>query len=76
MEKGRATNVISCLDFGKAFDTVPSNILLSILERDGWTVQLTRNYLPDHSERVVANGLMSRWRPVVSGEFMDDAKLC
>jgi len=67
--KGGTTDVI-CLDLCRAFDMFPHHIPVSKLERDGFeecAIWWIRNWLDGHSQSVVGNGTMSRWRLVMKG---------
>jgi len=62
--KGGATAVIY-LEFCKTFDVISHHILMSKLDIcgfEGWTVQVDKG----HSQRVVVNASVSRWRLVTS----------
>jgi len=67
-EEGMAVDVVY-LDFSKAFDTVPHSILLEKLAAHGldecncWI----KNWLNVRAQRVMVNGVKSRWRLVTSG---------
>ena len=68
MDEGKAVDVVY-LDFNKAFDTVPHNIVVEKLAAHGWdgcTLHWVKHWLHGWVQRVVVNGLKSNWWPVTS----------
>lgn len=67
--------ILPVMDFCKAFNTFPHNILAYRLEIhgfDGWTIQWIKKWVDIseviHIQRISVNGLLSKWKLVVSGE--------
>ena len=69
MDEGKAVDVVY-LDFSKAFDTVPHNILMEKLAAhglDGHTLHWVKHRLDGWAQRVVVSGVKSNWQPVTTG---------
>jgi len=68
VDEGKAVDVVY-LDFNKAFDTAPHNILLEKVaahDLDGCTLHWIKNWLNGRAQRVIANEVKSSWWPVTS----------
>ena len=62
VDEGEASDIIY-LDFCKMFDTVPHNILIISLVKngfDGWATHWIRNWLNGHTQRVAIDGSVSK----------------
>ncbi|NXK08096.1 RTJK polymerase, partial [Herpetotheres cachinnans] len=69
VDEGKAVDGVY-LDLSKAFDTISHGIALEKLAArglDGCTVHWVKSWLDGRAQRVVVNGVTSRWRPVTSG---------
>ena len=69
VDEGQAVDVVY-LDFSKAFDTVPHNILVEKLAAhvlDGCILHWVKHWLDGWAQRVMVNGVESSWQPVTSG---------
>jgi len=69
VDEGKAVDV-AYVDFSKAFDTVPhSNLLEKLAARglDGCTLCWIKNWLNGRAQRVMVNGVKTRWCLVTSG---------
>ncbi|GAB0186691.1 mitochondrial enolase superfamily member 1 [Grus japonensis] len=69
VDEGKAVDVVY-LDFSKVFDTISHSILLEKLAAhglDGCMLRWVKNWLDGRAQRLVVNGVTSRWRSVTSG---------
>ncbi|XP_062557490.1 uncharacterized protein LOC134222346 [Armigeres subalbatus] len=69
MEKGRQIDAIY-VDYAKAFDTVPHNLVIEKLEHIGfpsWITEWIASYLPSRSAYVVVNSRRSQFFDITSG---------
>ncbi|XP_054660906.1 olfactory receptor 14C36-like [Grus americana] len=69
VDEGKTVDVVYP-DFSKAFDTISQSILLEKLAAhglDGHVLHWIKNQLGGQAQRVVVNGINSRWWPVTSG---------
>ncbi|PKU45840.1 rna-directed dna polymerase from mobile element jockey-like [Limosa lapponica baueri] len=69
VDERKAVDVVY-LDFSKAFDTISHSILLEKLAAhglDGSTLCWVKNWLEGWAQRLMANGVKSRWWPIMSG---------
>ena len=67
--RGGCVDVIYC-DFMKAFDTVPHRRLINVLEYygiDDPILSWINDFLTDRRQKVVINGVASKWHQVTSG---------
>ena len=68
MDEGKAVNVVY-LDFSKAFDTVPHNILMERLTAhglDGRMLCWVKHWMDGWAQRAVVSGVKSSWWLVMS----------
>ena len=68
MDEGKAVSAIY-LDFSKASDTLPLNILVEKVAAhslDGHMLRWVKHWLDGRAQRVVVNGPQSSWQPVMN----------
>ena len=68
VDEGKTVHVVY-LDFSKAFDTVPHNILVEKLAAHALnerTLHWVKHWLDVWAQKVVVSGVKSSWQPVTS----------